>query len=160
MSSILQNRLSRLDAKFQRESVTYKPLRVFYGWAKINKIRKKEAISVIFENDTQPEERTMRSINRMMDVAYVRDQTEDEKKGALGVTRMFTEYSVFLADKRFQGSLALALRHNSEADRRNVSLETRDEIMDKLKSLYLTTHPDYKEPIVQLELDFDYEEID
>lgn len=28
-----------------------KLLRVFYGWAKINKIRKKEAISVIFEND-------------------------------------------------------------------------------------------------------------
>lgn len=28
-----------------------KSLRVFYGWAKVGKIRKKEAISVIFEND-------------------------------------------------------------------------------------------------------------
>ena len=33
-------------------------LRVWYGWAKLNKIRKREAISVIFENGKQSSERT------------------------------------------------------------------------------------------------------
>ena len=157
MNSILQNRLSMLDARHGRKPAA-KRLRVFYGWAKVNKIRKKEAISVIFENDSQPEERAMKFINRMMDVAYVRDQTEDEKTDAVGAIRTFTEYSVFLGDKRYQGSLTLALRSNSESDRNNVSEDERKEIMARLRQAYLGSHPDYKEPVVQLELDFDYED--
>ena len=47
MNPILQNRLSTLDAKYKRKPIT-KRLRVFYGWNKVNKIRKKEAISVVF----------------------------------------------------------------------------------------------------------------
>ena len=153
MKSILQNRLKALEAKYKRKPI-FKRLRVFYGWTKVNKIRKKEAISVVFENDSQREERTMKFINRMMDVVYVRDQTEDEKKGAEGAFRMFTEYSVFLDEKKFQGSLELALRCNFESDKNNVTEEERETIRKKFRESYLSSHPGYKEPVVQLEFVF------
>lgn len=156
MKSILQERLSVLDEKYRSKctSITNKRLRVFYGWAKVNKIRKKEAISVVFENDCQREERTMRFINKMIDVVYVRDQTEEEKMGAEGAPRMFTEYSVFLSDKSIRGSLERAIKYNSEYDSKNVSEREREIIAAKLRESYLDTHPDYKEPIVQLQLKF------
>lgn len=153
MNPITKNRLAVLDAKYKRKP-TNKRLRVFYGWCKVNKIRKKEAISVIFENDNQREERTMKFINRMMNVVYVRDQTEGEKIGIEDAVGMFTEYSVFLDDKRFQGSLELALRENYDADKNNVSEEEREIIKEKLRAHYLSDHPGYKEPIVQLEIEF------
>lgn len=151
--SILQNRLSTLDAKYKRKSIS-KPLRVFYGWCRVNKIRKKEAISVVFENDSQREERTMKFIKKMMDVVYVREQTDNEKIGVENAIRMFTEYSVFLNEKKFQGSLELALNYNSDADKNNVSQEERDVIREKLREHYLSTHPGYKEPVIQLKIDF------
>lgn len=151
--SILQNRLSNLDAKYKRKPIN-KPLRVFYGWCRVNKIRKKEAISVVFENDSQREERTMKFIKKMMDVVYVREQTDNEKIGVENAIRMFTEYSVFLSEKKFQGSLELALNYNSDADKNNVSQEERDVIREKLREHYLSTHPGYKEPVIQLEIDF------
>ena len=153
MNPITKSSLSALDAKHNHKP-TRKRLRVFYGWNKVNKIRKKEAISVIFENDTQPDERAMRFINRMMDVVYVRDQTDNEKIGADGAIRMFTEYSVFLSEKQFQGSLELALKWNFEVDKNNVSEEERETIRQKLRESYLFTHPQYKNPVVQLEFEF------
>lgn len=146
--SILHNRLDTLDAKYKRRPID-KPLRVFYGWCRVNKIRKKDAISVVFENDSQREERTMKFIRRMMDVVYVRDQTDNEKIGVEKAVRMFTEYSVFLNEKKFQGSLELALKYNSEADKNNVSQEERDIIREKLREFYLSSHPGYKEPVIQ-----------
>ncbi len=151
--TILQNRLASLDAKYKRKPVN-KRLRVFYGWCRVNKIRKKEAISVVFENDCQREERTMSFINKMLDVVYVREQTDNEKIGVENAVRMFTEYSVFLNEKKFQGSLELALKYNSEADKNNVSQEERDLIREKLREFYLSSHPCYKEPVIQLEIDF------
>ena len=151
MKSVLQNKLSALDAKYKRTQGD-KHLRVFYGWSRVNKIRKKEAISVIFENDRGRDERTMKFINKMMNVVYVLEQTEGEKKGVENAIRMFTEYSVFMDDKKFKGSLNLALTFNSEADKNNVSLEERTLIMQKLREYYLSANPDYKEPIIQQEL--------
>lgn len=109
---------------------------------------------MVFENDSQREERTMKFIKRMMDVVYVRDQTDDEKIGVEKAVRMFTEYSVFLNEKRFKGSLELALKYNSEADKNNVSQEEREVIREKLRESYLSSHPCYKEPVIQLEIDF------
>lgn len=149
--TILQNRLAVLDAKHRRTS-TVKRLRVFYGWAKVNKIRKKEGISIIFENDSQKESRTLSFINRMQTTVYVREQTEREKIGVDKAIRMFTEYSMFLSDS--QGSLELILKNNSEADRNNVSEEERNLIASKLKECFLAAHPGYKEPVIQLKLDF------
>lgn len=147
--SILQNRLSALDLQYRRSSIP-KRLRVFYGWAKINKIRKKEAISVIFENNSRKESQTLLFIKRMQTTVYVRDQTEGEMIGIDKAVRMYTEYSVFLSDH--QGSLELALRNNSEADSKNVSEEERNLISSKLRKSYLESHAGYKEPAVQLKL--------
>lgn len=148
--SILQHRLAALDSKYRKSSASLR-LRVFYGWAKVNKIRKKEAISVIFENGTQKEERTMSFVKRMQTTVYVRDQTEDEKKGVENAIRMYTEYSVYLSEQ--EGSLELALQTNSDADRHNVSEEERNLIANKLRKSFLDSHPGYKEPTIQLKLD-------
>lgn len=152
----LQQRLFLLDTKHSEErkksDIQKKNLRVFYGWARLGKIRKKEAISVIFENDRMREERTMKAIAKYQDTVYVRQQTPDEKRDAEGATRMFTEFSVFLSDKRIKGSLQRALQQNSEADRKNVSQKELAEIANKLREAYLESHPDYKEPMLQLNL--------
>lgn len=152
----LQQRLFLLDTKHSEErkksDIQKKNLRVFYGWARLGKIRKKEAISVIFENDRMREERTMKAIAKYQDTVYVRQQTPDEKRDADGATRMFTEFSVFLSDKRIKGSLQRALQQNSEADRKNVSQKELAEIANKLREAYLESHPDYKEPMLQLNL--------
>lgn len=152
----LQQRLFLLDTKHSEErkksDIQKKNLRVFYGWARLGKIRKKEAISVIFENDRMREERIMKAIAKYQDTVYVRQQTPDEKRDADGATRMFTEFSVFLSDKRIKGSLQRALQQNSEADRKNVSQKELAEIANKLREAYLESHPDYKEPMLQLNL--------
>lgn len=154
MKSILLNKLSTLDAKYKRNQEK-KHLRVFYGWSRVNKIRKKEAISVIFENDRGRDERTMKFINKMMNVVYVREQTDGEKIGVESAIRMFTEYSVFIDDKKFKGSLQMALLFNSEADKNNVPEAERVEIATKLRQSYLETHPGYREPIIQYTLEYD-----
>lgn len=87
-----------------------------------------------------------------MNVVYVREQTEGEKIGVESAIRMFTEYSVFIDDKKFKGSLQMALLYNSEADKNNISLEERNLIMQKLREHYLSANPGYKEPIIQQEL--------
>ena len=122
----LRLKLAMLDNKHKAELGQRKQpknLRVFYGWAKVGKIRKKEAISVIFENDEMREEKTLRAIAKYQHTVYVRQQTETELKDAIGATRMFTEYSIFLSDKKLKGSLELALKANSEADKHGCLLK-------------------------------------
>ena len=121
-------------------------LRVWYGWAKLNKIRKREAISVIFENGKQSPERTDNFIRKMQNTVYVRHQTDEEAKDAKGSNRMFTEYTVFMDDKAIRNSLDFALWVNSEADANNVSAKERAVIEAKLRSAYMTSHILYKEP--------------
>lgn len=153
----LRFKLAMLDNKHKAELGQRKQpknLRVFYGWAKVGKIRKKEAISVIFENDKMRDERTLRAIAKYQHTVYVRQQTETELQDAIGSTRMFSEYSIFLSEKRLQGSLELALKANSDADKNHVSAEERTKIADALRSHYLENNPDYKEPLTQLEINF------
>lgn len=121
-------------------------LRVWYGWAKLNKIRKREAISVIFENGKQSSERTDGFIRKMQNTVYVRYQTEEESKDAAGKSRMFTEYNIFMDDKAIRNSLDFALWENSEADANNVSANERAVIEKKLRTAYMSAHRLYKEP--------------
>lgn len=153
----LRLKLAMLDNKHKAElgqRTKSKSLRVFYGWAKVGKIRKKEAISVIFENDKMREEKTLRAIAKYQHTVYVRQQTETELKDAIGATRMFTEYSIFLSDKKLKGSLELALKANSEADKHHIADEERIKIADALRSHYMENHPGYKEPVTQQEIEF------
>ena len=121
-------------------------LRVWYGWAKLNKIRKREAISVIFENGKQSPERTDNFIRKMQNTVYVRQQTDEEEKDAKGCNRMFTEYTIFMDDKAIRNSLDFALWVNSEADANNVSAKERAVIEEKLRTAYMSSHILYKEP--------------
>ena len=136
----------------ERSRVQNKNLRVFYGWSKVNKIRKREAISVIFENDRMDEEKTLRIVGKFQETVYIRKQTDNEKLDAKHSNRMFTEYSVFMDDKRIKGSLEAALQANKNADRNNVSRKVLDEIENELRDAFMMSHRDYKEPIRQLEL--------
>lgn len=153
----LRFKLAMLDNKHKAELGQRnqpKNLRVFYGWTKVGKIRKKEAISVIFENEKMREEKTLRAIAKYQHTVYVRQQTETELKDAIGATRIFTEYSIFLSDKKLKGSLELALKANSEADKQHIADGERIKIADALRSHYLENHPGYKEPIIQQDIEF------
>lgn len=121
-------------------------LKVWYGWTKLNKIRKREAISVIFENGKQSPDRTEGFVRKMQNTVYERFQTDEEAKDAKGVNRMFTEYSIFMDDKAIQNSLKFALWVNSQADINNVSTKERAIIEEKLRDAYMIAHLQYKEP--------------
>lgn len=111
-------------------------LRVFYGWTRINKTRKKEALSVIFENGRQNEERTQLFIKRMQDTVYVRMQTEDEAKDGIRSNRMFTEFNIPVDCKPFCGDVEALLRDNYHADANNVSKAERERIREALRKAY------------------------
>lgn len=161
MMSDLQQKLFEAELRYRPKtsSKTKKQrLRVFYGWTKLGKVRKKEAISVIYENEAQREDKVERSIKRFQNTCFVREQTEDEKQDAAYSNRVFTEYSVFLDDKRISGSLEAALKVNNEADKRNVSVNVRKQIEEALRKEYMSSHPGYKEPYaVQTFFNFDFE---
>lgn len=122
-----------------------KLLRVFYGWAKINKIRKKEAISVIFENDGGFE-KNEKKVKLYQNTVYTRFQTKKEMEDAEMSNRTFSEYSIFLDDKQIKGSLKKALELNFLADKKNVAKEVREEIRRLLEKDFLLNHRNYKEP--------------
>ncbi len=156
----LQQKLFDVDAKYRYQKLSSpkhkQRLRVFYGWAKLGKVRKREAISVIFENEVQREDKVEKSINRFQNTCFVREQTPGEKQDAEHSNRVFTEYSIYLDDRRIKGSLEAALKENNDADRKNVAVSVRGEIENALRKAYKMAHPQYKEPIgLQLYLDFE-----
>ncbi len=137
-----------------------KLLPVYYGWAKVNKIAKREALVVIFLNDhTGPRigKDGTDGVSRFMHICYKRLQTEDEQKDSHNCNRIYTVYNIFMDDKHINGSLETALRTNFDADKNHVSENERRKIMEKLKVQYMSKHPNYKEPLkgpVQLKFDF------
>lgn len=115
-------------------------LRVFYGWTRTNKIRKVEAISVIYENRTQREEKVQTFLRKTQDTVYIRNQTEKEMKDAEFQNRMYTEYCIRMDDKRVKGDLEKALQLNLDADCNNVSEEEREKIRTELRKHYKLYH--------------------
>ena len=155
-SGLLINRLNDLEMKNRHKKPINEIFRVYYGWAKTGKVRKKEAISVIFENTpgAGQHHRFGKTLAKLQHTVYSRTQTDKEAEDSIGATRMFTEYSVMLDDKKINGSLDAALRANSDADKNNVSKEVRDEIERCLRNFFMEQHPDYKEKTRQLEIEF------
>lgn len=131
-------------------------MKVFYGWAKLGKVRKREAISIIYENEVgvAGHHRMGKSLKTYQETVYERYQTDEEAKDSKFSNRIFTEFSIFLDDPKINGSLTRALYFNSMADKNNVSERVRKEIADKLKIWFLAHHPNYKEPTRELELNF------
>ncbi len=129
-------------------------LKVYYGWAKIGNVRKKRALSVMFENDIQGcrSDRGQRCLRTIQDTVIERYQTEEEEKDGRKQNRIFTEYSLFLDEKPINGSLDKCLLINSESDRNHVSKAMRDKISEALRKAFLLANPGYKEPNSQLSL--------
>lgn len=132
-------------------------LKVYYGWAKLGKIRKKRAISVMFENEILGcrSDRGQRCLRTIQDTAFERYQTEEEMADGKRQNRIFTEYSLFFDERPINGSLEKCLLINSDADKNNVSKAVRDRISDALRKSFILANPGYKEPSSQLELKFE-----
>lgn len=129
-------------------------LKVYYGWAKIGNVRKKRALSVMFENEIQGcrSDRGQRCLRTIQDTVIERYQTEEEEKEGWKQNRIFTEYSLFIDEKPINGSLDKCLLINNEADKNHVSKAVRDKISDALRKAFLLANPGYKEPNSQLSL--------
>jgi hypothetical protein len=133
-------------------------LKVYYGWAKLGKIRKKRAISVMFENERHGcrSERGQRILRAAQETVIERYQDAEEEKAAKDCSRIFTEYSLFLDEKPINGSLNKILQMNSDADKKHVSKEMRDKIAEALRKAFMQTNRKYREPgWQQLELKFE-----
>ena len=152
MTKQLTERLAMMDAKHRR-TPKRDALSVYYGWTKINKVMKKEAIMIIFMNDN-PGPRVGKDgcdgVTRFMNVAY--KQTDKEAEDAQYSNKIYTCYEIYMNDQRVQGSLEAALKENSDADQNNVTQSERDAISKALKEAYLLAHPGYREPRRQLSL--------
>lgn len=132
-------------------------LKVYYGWSRIGGVRKKRALSVMFENEIQGcrSERGQRCLHTLQDTVIERYQTNEEMTDGQCQNRIFTEYSLFLDEKPINGSLERCLLINDEADKNHVSKAMRDRISNSLRRAFLLANPEYKEPSSQLELQFE-----
>ena len=102
MDALLENSLRHLEAKNAGRRRSTAPLKVYYGWSKLNKVQKKEAIAVFFENEAGAGSETSRSYKTMaklVDVVAERHQTEKETEDTLHSNRVFSVYYIFLEDK-------------------------------------------------------------
>ena len=159
MDTITMQTLKRLEATNaqKHQTSTKKRLKVFYGWSKINKIQKREAIAIAFENSEGAgweNSRSGKSLRKTMTICYERCQTDEEMKDADFHNRVFTVYYVFLDDKKIGGSLRKALADNSEKDQKHVSAMEREKISRALETSFLSADVDFKEPTQLLELSF------
>ena len=132
-------------------------LKVYYGWARIGNVRKKRALSVMFENEMLGcrSERGQRCLRTIQDTVFERYQTDEEEKEGKQQNRIFTEYSLFIDEKPINGSLERCLLVNSDADKNNISKAIRERISEALRNAFLFSNPEYKEPYSQLELKFE-----
>ncbi len=153
--SLLNDKLKLLEAKHRRFGERVGRLPVYYGWAKLNKIQKREALTVIFLND-HPGPRIDKDgedgVTKLIVPVYKRWQTEEEMQDAEQVNRMYTVYSIFMDDTKIRGSLDAALHRNFEADKNHVPVKEREKIRGLLRYKYLAGHPKYREPSRQLYL--------
>lgn len=131
--------------------------KVYYGWSRIGKVRKKRALSIVFENDVQgcSSERGQKCLRTIQDTVIERYQTDDEENEGRKQNRIFTEYSLFIDEKPINGSLDKCLLINEEADKNHVSKAMRDRITEALRKAFILANPDYKEPNSQLSLNFE-----
>ena len=132
-------------------------LKVYYGWSRIGNVRKKRALSVMFENDAQGcrSDRGQRCLRTIQDTVIERYQTDEEMADGKRQNQIFTEYSLFLDEKTVNGSLERCLFINSEADKNHVSKAMRERISEALRKSFMFANPGYKEPNNQLSLNFE-----
>lgn len=158
MNKITYDHLKMLESKNFKADRHSKPrLKVYYGWSKVNKVQKREAIAVVFENEQSAgweKSRSGKMLRKQMNICYEREQTELEMSDAPFHNRVFTTFYIFLDDRRIGGSLRKALSANSDADKNHVGDSERRKISQALEMAFLSLHRDYQEPVRELELSF------
>lgn len=123
----------------------FSTLKVYYGWAKLNKIRNKPAISIVFENSKEARtERGENTLKRLQTTFYERFQTKSEANDGPQQNRIFTEYSMFLYDKKVNGDLDFLLEQNKNADINNVPEIILQEIKNALRKGYKQVYKDLR----------------
>lgn len=115
-------------------------LKVYYGWAKLNKIRRKPALSVIYENERGEVSRREMSIKRTQDTCFVRQQTVGEAADGKKQNRVLTEYSMFLLEKPFKGDIDRLLQVNYQSDINNVPEPILSDIKNALMKQFRSTY--------------------
>lgn len=161
MNEITRNKLKLLEAKHHgdiQKVASRGTLRVYYGFSKVNKVQKQEAIAIVFENEQSAGSETSRSgrqLRKIVDIVTSRLQSPEEASCAAMSNRVFTQYLIFLDDKRIGGSLEKALQENLEADVKNASRNILTDIKNRLYAAYIAKHPDYREPTRQLAIPFE-----
>lgn len=132
-------------------------LKVYYGWSRTGNVRKKRALSVMFENEIQGcrSDRGQRCLRTIQDTVIERYQSDEEMAEGKRQNRIFTEYSLFFDERPINGSLEKCLLINSDADKNNVSKAVREKIAEALRRAFMLNIPGYKEPSSQLELKFE-----
>lgn len=133
-----------------------KKLKVYYGWSKINAVRKKRSLSIMFENDISCRtNRAQRVLSATQETVIERFQDEEEMEDGKKQNRIFTGYDLFLDEKPINGSLDKLLKINSVADKNHVSKAMADKISEALRRAFILANPDYKEPCSQMSLNFE-----
>ena len=80
-------------------------LKVYYGWSRIGNVRKKRALSVMFENDAQGcrSDRGQRCLRTIQDTIFERYQTnEEEKEGKIGLYRILKDKQTSQLIKKYE----------------------------------------------------------
>lgn len=127
--------------------------RVFYGFCKLNKVRKRQAISIIYENSSLvADSRSGLTLKKLQNNVCWRWQSDGEVSDASASNRVFTEYLIFIDE--CNGSLDVALDRNYKADANNVPVAELNKIKDSLRSWFYVHNRDYVEPTRQLSFDF------
>ena len=117
-------------------------LKVYYGWTKLNKVRKQPALSVIFENEENYSPRKMNSINKFQYTCFTRYQTIEEAADGKLSNRILTEFSFLIFDKNFKGNVEKVLELNYQADINNVPISQLEEIKNSLRLSIKQVYPD------------------
>lgn len=127
-------------------------LKVYYGWARIGGVRKKRALSVMFENEMLGcrSERGQRCLRTIQDTVFERYQTDEEMADRKRQNRIFTEYSLFIDERPINGSLERCLLINREADKNHVSKAMREKIAEALRKAFMLTYPVIKNRVANL----------
>lgn len=132
---------------------------VFYGFAKLTKkIVRKKSLVVQFANfpDGHFNERQQKYINQKMHIVYQRYQTIEEAEDAKKSNRSWTKWEYFVEDKKWKNNIDLALQDNFYADEKNVSLQERESIKEKLRAQYFKVYNIEDEIKGQQLMIFDY----
>ncbi|MGL4519332.1 MAG: hypothetical protein ACRCUJ_06570 [Phocaeicola sp.] len=127
-------------------------MKVYYGVGKINKIKNKREILILYENQdsfrfqngTSYQDRF---VKRAMHLAYTRVQTKAEERDAMLSNRTFTAYSIFVDEKPFSGSLRKALQRNKDVESGIISEKELKAIYNALEEEFRNVFPSHSEPV-------------